>query len=80
MATQRTKRDYCWTCGADQQHRQLDKKEEDWLKERLGRSGVGEFWLCVNVLDVDSGKQCRNLRTGFNKKPFAEPIKVPVLD
>ncbi|MEU3094580.1 hypothetical protein ABZ690_07115 [Streptomyces sp. NPDC006967] len=80
MATQRTKRDYCWTCGTDQQHRRLNKKEEDWLKERLGRSGVGEFRLCVNVLDVDSGKQCRNLRTGFNKKPFPEPIKVPVLD
>ncbi|CAM5439581.1 hypothetical protein SALBM217S_07165 [Streptomyces griseoloalbus] len=27
----------------------------------------------MNVLDPDTGKQCRNLRTGFNKKPFAEP-------
>ncbi|CAM5530335.1 putative protein OS=Streptomyces albaduncus OX=68172 GN=FHS32_000372 PE=4 SV=1 [Streptomyces griseoloalbus] len=34
----------------------------------------------MNVLDPDTGKQCRNLRTGFNKKPFAERIKAPVLD
>ncbi|MFF8030940.1 MULTISPECIES: hypothetical protein [unclassified Streptomyces] len=80
MATQRTMNDYCVTCGGYQRHRRLDKKEEDWLKERLGRSGVGEFWLCVNVLDPDTGRQCRNLRTGFNKKPFAEPIKAPVLE
>lgn len=72
-------RDYCWTCKAEQQHRQLTKAEEDWLKERLGRAKVGEFWLCENVLDPETGKQCRNLRKGFDKKPFDTPIRVPVL-
>ena len=72
--------DYCVTCGGYQRHRRLDKKEEDWLKERLGRSGVGEFWLCVNVLDPDTGRQCRNLRTGWDKKPFTPPIKMPVIE
>ncbi|MDT3724508.1 hypothetical protein ROS62_06245 [Streptomyces sp. DSM 41972] len=80
MATQRTMTHSCWTCGSDQPHRLLTKKEEDWLKERLGRKGVSEFRLCVNVLDPDTGKQCRNLRTGFTEKPFAKPIKVPVPD
>ncbi|MGC2999232.1 hypothetical protein ACPF8X_12920 [Streptomyces sp. G35A] len=80
MATQRTNNQFCWTCDSHQQHRQLNKAEQDALKERLGRASVGEFWLCVNVLDPDTGAQCRNLRTGANKKPFARPIKLPVIE
>ncbi|MFD6325826.1 hypothetical protein ACFWOL_23795 [Streptomyces sp. NPDC058442] len=78
MTTPRTMKLPCWTCDADQQHRQLDKAEQDWLKERLGRTGVNEFWLCENVLDPDTGRRCRNLRTGFVMKPFPKAVRVPV--
>ncbi|MFD0543964.1 hypothetical protein ACFQ1B_13635 [Streptomyces mexicanus] len=37
-----------------------------------------EFWICEAVLDAATGRQCRNLRTGGNKKPFDPPIKLPV--
>ncbi|MFD7699392.1 hypothetical protein [Streptomyces caelestis] len=80
MATQRTTTEFCWTCGSEQPHRRLGKAEEEALKERLGRASVSEFRLCVNVLDPDTGKQCRNLRTGWDKKPFTPPIKLPVIE
>jgi hypothetical protein len=71
---------YCITCRADQPHRELEPAEEAWLKERLGRASVREFRMCEAELDPDTGKRCRNLRTGMNKKPFARPIRVPVLE
>ncbi|MFD3822561.1 hypothetical protein [Streptomyces sp. NPDC058625] len=80
MTTPRTKRYPCSTCDAEQPHRQLDKAEREQLKERLGRAGVNEFWICVNVLDPASGKQCRNLRTGWTMKPFPKPIRLPELE
>ncbi|MFE2282179.1 hypothetical protein ACFXAE_34080 [Streptomyces sp. NPDC059454] len=80
MATQRTTREFCWTCDSEQQHRQLNKAEQEELKKRLGRVSVSEFRLCVNVLDPDTGKQCRNLRTGWDKKPFTPPIKMPLIE
>ncbi|MDR3079317.1 MAG: hypothetical protein LBV60_00040 [Streptomyces sp.] len=69
---------YCFTCDADQPHRPLTRAEEDWLKKRLGRASVHEFLMCEAELDAGTKKQCRNLRTGMNKKPFAQPIRVPV--
>ncbi|MGW0082951.1 hypothetical protein [Streptomyces sp. NPDC003393] len=69
---------YCHTCDADQPHRKLNAAEAAVLKERLGRNSVHEFWICEAVLDAETGRQCRNLRTGGNKKPFARPIKLPV--
>ncbi|MDT0465518.1 MULTISPECIES: hypothetical protein [Streptomyces] len=71
---------YCFTCDTDQPHRELNRAEQSWLEERLGRAAVREFRMCEAVLDTESGKQCRNLRTGGNKKPFARPIRVPVLE
>ncbi|OIJ90270.1 hypothetical protein [Streptomyces colonosanans] len=71
---------YCFTCDADQPHRPLTRAEEAWLKERLGRASVREFWMCEAELNTETKKQCRNLRTGMNKKPFARPIRVPVPD
>ncbi|WP_306190149.1 MULTISPECIES: hypothetical protein [unclassified Streptomyces] len=69
---------YCHTCDADQPHRKLSAAEAAMLKERLGRNSVNEFWICEAVLDAETGEQCRNLRTGGNKKPFPRPIKLPV--
>ncbi|MGW1158028.1 hypothetical protein ACWD48_07320 [Streptomyces sp. NPDC002519] len=69
---------YCFTCDTDQPHRALNHAEQTWLGERLGRASVREFRMCEAVLDAETGKQCRNLRTGMNKKPFARPIRVPV--
>ncbi|GAA2918121.1 hypothetical protein [Streptomyces mexicanus] len=69
---------YCHTCDADQPHRPLNAAEAAALKERLGRRSVHEFWICEAVLDAATGRQCRNLRTGGNKKPFDPPIKLPV--
>ncbi|MGW0993614.1 hypothetical protein ACWD5V_09925 [Streptomyces sp. NPDC002523] len=72
------KKEYCYTCDAEQPHRRLNAAETDLLKERLGRASVDDFLICEAVLDAETGRQCRNLRTGFKKKPFARPIKLPV--
>ncbi|MFC5958802.1 hypothetical protein ACFP51_31535 [Streptomyces pratens] len=77
MATLRTKKYPCSTCDAEQLHRQLTRAEQEQLKERLGRTGVSEFWICENVLDPATGRQCRNLRTGWVMKPFPKPIRLP---
>ncbi|GAB2821267.1 hypothetical protein GCM10027073_60330 [Streptomyces chlorus] len=77
MTTLRTKRYPCSTCDAEQLHRQLTGAEQEQLKERLGRAGVSEFWICENVLAPDTGRQCRNLRTGWVMKPFPKPIRLP---
>lgn len=77
MTTLRTKKYPCSTCDAEQPHRQLNRAEQQQLKERLGRAAVSEFWICENVLDPDTGKQCRNLRTGWLMKPFPKPIRLP---
>ncbi|RKN40519.1 hypothetical protein [Streptomyces hoynatensis] len=61
---------YCFTCGSGEPHRRLNDKEKDWLKKRLGRKSVDEFFICV-------APGCRNTRTGLNKKPFDSPIRVP---
>lgn len=76
MTPIRTRKYPCSTCAAEQPHRQLDRAEQEQLKERLGRASVNEFWVCVNVLDPDSGRQCRNLRTGWTMKPFATPVRL----
>ncbi|MEO3756505.1 hypothetical protein [Streptomyces sp. B6B3] len=62
---------YCWTCDSDETHRNLTDAESTWLKNRLGRKFVNEFFMC-------EASGCRNLRTGLNKKPFDVPIRVPV--
>lgn len=68
----------CYTCGTDQPHRKLNPAEAAMLKERLGRNSVHDFWICEAVLDAETGKQCRNLRTGWKVKPFDRPIRLPV--
>ncbi|MFD9885497.1 hypothetical protein ACFWZT_29025 [Streptomyces alboflavus] len=65
-----SKPEYCWTCDADEPHRKLSDAEQAWLKHRLGRASVNEFLVCL-------APDCRNLRTGSNKKPFPEAIRLP---
>ncbi|WP_030564113.1 hypothetical protein [Streptomyces aureocirculatus] len=65
-----TKDEYCWTCDAHEPHRKLDGPEQSWLKKRLGRVSVNEFLVCL-------APNCRNLRTGSNKKPFPEAVRLP---
>ncbi|MFB7534570.1 hypothetical protein ACFC0C_41515 [Streptomyces sp. NPDC056178] len=64
---------YCYTCESDEQHRRLNATEKVWLKNRTGRRTVEEFFMC-------KAPGCRNLRTGFNKRPFDPVIRVPVPD
>ncbi|MFH9068166.1 hypothetical protein [Streptomyces alboflavus] len=67
------KTEYCWTCDSDHPHRKLEGPEESWLKERLGRASVHEFLVCL-------APKCRNLRTGSNKKPFPDAMRLPHFD
>ena len=69
----RAKKMYCFTCASDEQHRQLSADEQSWLRGRTGRRHVGDFFVCV-------APGCRNLRTGFDKRPFADTIRLPEPD
>lgn len=64
---------YCYTCESDEEHRRLNATEKVWLKNRTGRKTVEEFFMC-------KAPGCRNLRTGFNKRPFEPVIRVPLPD
>ncbi|MFE4336284.1 MULTISPECIES: hypothetical protein [unclassified Streptomyces] len=64
---------YCYTCESDEEHRRLNATEKVWLKKRTGRKTVEEFFMC-------KAPGCRNLRTGFNKRPFEPVIRVPLPD
>ncbi|WP_030687845.1 hypothetical protein [Streptomyces sp. NRRL B-1347] len=67
------KEEFCYTCDRFEPHRKLTGRETAWLKNRLGRAGVHEFLVCL-------APGCRNLRTGGNKRPFDDTIRLPVLD
>ncbi|MEU1123906.1 hypothetical protein ABZ371_10110 [Streptomyces sp. NPDC005899] len=64
---------YCSTCDTDEEHRPLTGDEKAWLRKRTGRKAVEEFFMC-------KAPECRNLRTGFNKRPFDPVIRVPLPD
>ncbi|MFD3638958.1 hypothetical protein [Streptomyces griseus] len=64
---------YCATCDSDEQHRPLTADEKTWLRARTGRRSVDEFFVC-------KVPNCRNVRSGFNKHPFAPVIRVPLPD
>jgi hypothetical protein len=61
---------YCDTCKSHEEHRQLEPKEKDRLIRRTGRRKVDEFLVCTKP-------GCRNLRTGFDKRPFGDHIRLP---
>ncbi|MFF0333766.1 hypothetical protein ACFYUM_14425 [Streptomyces fimicarius] len=64
---------YCYTCDSDEKHRPLTAGEKTWLRGRTGRRSVEEFFMC-------EAPSCRNVRSGFNKRPFAPVIRVPLPD
>lgn len=62
---------FCYTCDSDESHRRLTENEKTWLKNRTGRKSVEEFFMC-------KAPKCRNVRSGFNKRPFDPVIRVPL--
>ncbi|MEU9785200.1 hypothetical protein AB0H92_30285 [Streptomyces phaeochromogenes] len=67
----------CFTCKSlEEEHRFLETREAAWLKEHTGEKNVDTFMVCMAPLD-DKGKQCRNLRTYWDEKPFKEPLRLP---
>ncbi|MDH2393093.1 hypothetical protein QCN29_30820 [Streptomyces sp. HNM0663] len=62
---------YCYTCQSDEQHRPLMADEKIRLKNRTGRKNVDDVFMCT-------APNCRNLRTGFNKRPFDPVIRMPL--
>ncbi|MEI7032148.1 hypothetical protein [Streptomyces pratensis] len=64
---------YCRPCDSDEQHRRLTADEKNWLRKRTGRRSVEEFFLCT-------APTCRNVRSGFNKRPFDPVIRLPQVD
>ncbi|MER7699236.1 MULTISPECIES: hypothetical protein [unclassified Streptomyces] len=64
---------YCHPCDADERHRPLTPDEKSWLRRRTGRRSVEEFFMC-------EAPSCRNLRSGFNKRPFDPVLRVPLTD
>jgi hypothetical protein len=66
-----TQKMYCNTCKSDEQHRRLTNDEKSWLKNLIRRKTVEEFFMCT-------APGCRNLRTGFNKRPFDPVLRVPL--
>ncbi|MEU9010902.1 hypothetical protein AB0D12_14200 [Streptomyces sp. NPDC048479] len=62
---------WCDTCKSDETHRPLNDAEKKWARDRTARKYVGDFWLCTKPA-------CRNLRTGGNKRPFPDPVRLPV--
>ncbi|MEK8141968.1 hypothetical protein NKH18_02775 [Streptomyces sp. M10(2022)] len=61
---------YCCTCDSDEQHRSLTANEKVWLKNLTGRKNVEEFFMC-------NAPSCRNVRSGFNKRPSPLPSASP---
>lgn len=64
---------YCYTCDADEPHRPLTGPEKAWLKSQTGQKNVDGYFMC-------EAPKCRNIRTGFNKRPFDPVIRVPLPD
>ncbi|MER7737214.1 hypothetical protein ABTX34_02575 [Streptomyces sp. NPDC096538] len=76
MATPRRLTLECSTCGGRHPHRLLSREEEGPAKQQLGLRAVYDFWICENVLDAETGTQCRNLRRYGQVKPFPKPVKL----
>lgn len=66
-----TQKMYCNTCESDEQHRRLTDDEKAWLKNFTRRKTVEDFFMCT-------APGCRNLRTGWDKRPFTPVLRVPL--
>ncbi|CAL9538854.1 MULTISPECIES: hypothetical protein [Streptomyces] len=45
-------------------------------KRQLGLRAVHDFWICENVVDTETGGQCRTLRRWAQIRPFPKPVKL----
>ncbi|WAU79640.1 hypothetical protein O1Q96_07730 [Streptomyces sp. Qhu-G9] len=67
----------CFTCQSrEEEHRFLEPRERDWLKEETGMKNVDEFLVC-EALVAGGQKQCRNLRKYYHERPFRDPLRLP---
>ncbi|WP_406458023.1 hypothetical protein OG782_35025 [Streptomyces sp. NBC_00876] len=64
---------FCYTCDSDEQHRPLTGPEKTWLKQHTSRKNVEGFFMC-------KAPDCRNVRTGFDKRPFDPVVRIPLPD
>ncbi|MYQ79808.1 MULTISPECIES: hypothetical protein [unclassified Streptomyces] len=62
---------FCYTCNSDEMHRPLTDDEKSWLRGETGRAKVDEFFMC-------EAPTCRNVRSGYVKRPFHPVIRIPV--
>ncbi|MGA6154985.1 hypothetical protein ACPEIC_16745 [Stenotrophomonas sp. NPDC087984] len=62
---------YCYTCGTDELHRRLTADEKVWVKNSTRRKSVEDVFMC-------KAPSCRNLRTGFQKRPFDPVLRLPL--
>ncbi|MEZ0158522.1 hypothetical protein ACFY83_21260 [Streptomyces althioticus] len=76
MATPRRLTLRCSTCRDLHPHRQLTREEEAAAKRQLGLRATYDFWICENVVDTDTGAQCRTMRRYVAVKPFPKPVKL----
>ncbi|WP_406722813.1 hypothetical protein OG968_23025 [Streptomyces althioticus] len=76
MATPRRLTLECSTCGGPHPHRLLNREEEAAAKRQLGLRATYDFWICENVVDTDTGAQCRTMRRYVAVKPFPKPVKL----
>ncbi|MER5985745.1 hypothetical protein [Streptomyces sp. NPDC001787] len=64
---------YCYTCDSDEQHRPLTSLEKAWLKSQTRQKNVEGLFMC-------KAPSCRNVRSGFNKRPYDPVIRIPLPD
>ncbi|GAA0663571.1 hypothetical protein HUF15_07810 [Streptomyces samsunensis] len=62
---------YCCPCGTDELHRRLTAAEKAWVKNETRRKSVEDIFMC-------KAPNCRNLRTGFQKRPFDPILRLPL--
>ncbi|GHA56587.1 hypothetical protein GCM10010372_65730 [Streptomyces tauricus] len=60
----------------EEEHRFLEPDEADWLKKELDTNNVDTFMVCLAWVG-GGAKQCRNLRTYWQEKPFRKPLRLP---
>jgi hypothetical protein len=63
----------CYTCGADQPHRQpRDEREREIIRKLTKKRYVEDYWICATT-----ERDCRNIRYWWSIKPFDPPEKMP---
>ncbi|MDT0395880.1 MULTISPECIES: hypothetical protein [Streptomyces] len=76
MTTSRRRTLPCGTCKGEHEHRLLTGEEQTRARKQLDRKVAYDLWLCVNVVDPETGKECRTLRLPFVRDPFPAPVRL----